>query len=239
MTSPGLLLTPWFALVGGVLAWRAGGAARRFAVLAGLVLGLHYLLNTFVLVIAPNTRYFGVALLLLCQLAGYALAALPWRIAVAAIVVLFVVPTLAVGILQPRPGSAVEGLDRLLPAAGAEIVHLPPSIATAAALRLRNDPALMARTALGLVPPGALTVGGRYGWPERWPEGRSEGGPEGGSEARCPNGTAAWERLVTVTAANPVWAAIEAVGLTPLVPLRLVPTLRLDGEALHLLRRGC
>lgn len=232
MTSPGLLLTPWLALAGGVLAWRAGGAARRFALLAGLVLGLHYLLNTFVLVIAPNTRYFGLALLLLCPLAGYTLAALPWRVAVAAIFVLFVVPTLAVGMLQPRPGSAVEGLERLLPLAGAEIVHLPPGIANAATLRLRNDPVLAARTALVPVPPGGLTVGGRFGWPEGWSEGE-------GPEIRCPDGGAGLERLATATPASPVWATIEAAGLALLVPTRLVPTLRLDGEALHLLRRRC
>lgn len=227
MTSPGLLLTPWLALAGGVLAWRAGGAARRFALVAGLVLLLHYLLNTFVLVIAPNTRYLGLTLLLLCPLAGYALAALPPRAAVACLAVLLVAPTLLIGSVQPRPSSQVEGLNEFAPAARGEAIHLPPPVAAAAALHLRGDPGLAARTSLEPAPVGGLAVGGRYAWPEGAPDGR------------CPDGGLAWDRVATATPRSPAWAAIRAAGLAPLVPARLAPVLSREQDALHLLRRRC
>jgi Dolichyl-phosphate-mannose-protein mannosyltransferase len=228
MTSPGLLVIPWLALAGGVLAWRAGGAARRFALIAGLVLLLHYVINTFVLVIAPNTRYLGVALLLLCPLAGYALAALPWRAALACFLALLVVPTLVVASLQPRPSSQVEGLKRLLPAANGEPIHLPRPVAAVAALRLREDLGLSARISLASAAPvGGLAVGGHYAWPEGAPDGScSDGGP-------------AWDRVATTPPDSPVWDAVRAAGLAPLVPPGMARVLGREQDAFHLLRRRC
>jgi hypothetical protein len=228
MTSPGLLLMPWLALAGGVLAWRAGGRARRFALLAALVLLLHYAINTFVLVIAPNTRYLGVALLLLCPLAGYALAALPWRAALFCFLAPLVAPTLVVASLQPRPSSQVEGLERLLPAANGEPIHLPRPIAAVASLRLREDLGLSARISLApAAPVGGLAVGGHYAWPEGAPDGR------------CPDGGPAWEHVATAEPDSPVWDAVRAAGLAPLVPTGLVPVLGREQDAFHLLRRRC
>ncbi len=227
LTSPGLLLTPWLAIAGGLLAWRAGGAARRFVLLAGLVLLLHYLLNTFVLVIAPNTRYFGVALLLLCPLAGYALAALSKSATMVGFAVLYVVPLLAVAILQPRPASIVDGLENLIPTVPNEVIHLPPDILALAALRLRADSVLAARISPRPALPSELAVGSQHHW------------PEGGQDARCLDGSITWERIATSEPPSPIWAVIRTVGLSGLIPSRLTPLLMRKADTLYLLRRRC
>jgi hypothetical protein len=227
LSSPQLLLTPWLALAGAALAWRAGGAARRFALLSGLVLLAHYVLNTFVLVIAPNPRYLGLALLLLCPLAGYALAALPRRAAWACLVALLIAPTLLTAHLRLRPPSQVEGLQRLVPAAQGAVIHLPAPTAAAAALRLRGDPDLAARVSLGPAPVGGLAVGGWHAWPDGAPDGR------------CADGGPAWGRVESVAPRSPVSDAIRAVGAAPLVPNRLAPVLTREQDSLHLLRRRC
>ena len=229
LTSPGLLLLPWLALAGGWRAWRAGAAGRRFVLLAGLVLLLQYLINTFIFVIAPNTRYFGVALLLLCPLAGYALASMPSWFAGGLMALLLLAVQPAVILLRPSQVKIVPAMERLVALAPAgQVVHLPPFASRMAALRLRADPALAARVNTDLVPLGGLAIGGRFGWPE----------PEG--ETRCVDLSATdWERLATVSPPNPVWDAVQTFGLERLLS-RLGPVYQhRDWETLHLLRRTC
>lgn len=227
LTSPGMLLTPWLAIAGGFLAWRTGGMAKRFAIVAGLVLLVHYVLNTFVLVIAPNTRYFGVALLLLCPLAGYALAALPRAAMLASFGVLYIVPLLTVAMLQPRPAMIVDALESLSLAAQGEVIHVPPGIGALSALRLRADPTLAARISSDPARPGELAVGSQNYW------------PDGGPDARCPDGSKTWQQVAASEPPSPIWTAVRSSGLAHLMPQRLEALLQREADRLHLLRRQC
>jgi hypothetical protein len=193
------------------------------------VLLLQYLINTFVLVIAPNTRYSGVALLLLCPLAGHALAALPARFAGAATALLLLGVEPAAILLRPSQTRIVDMMERLVAMAPAgQVVSLPPFARRMAALRLRADPALAVRVSTAPVPLGGLAIGGRFGWPER----------EG--DARCLDpGATGWERLATISPPTPVWDGVHILGLEPLLS-HLGPVYQhQDWETLHLLRRIC
>lgn len=156
--SPGLLLTPILAIVGGVIAWRMGGRARRFAILVTAAITVQYVLNTFVLVTAPRTRYFGVSLLFLCLLAGLAIATLKPRIlGVAVLTAAVAIPGVIATIMQPHPIALAANLRRAA-FLHTGMLHINAPTARILALRIVEEPELRARFALGAPPVGGLAV---------------------------------------------------------------------------------
>jgi hypothetical protein len=62
--SSSLALLPALALASGVLSWRRGGRARTIAGFCGGLLAIQYVLNTYVLAIAPEPRYYALGIFL-------------------------------------------------------------------------------------------------------------------------------------------------------------------------------
>ena len=225
-TSPGMLLTPWAAVVGGVFAWRLGSRAKQLVLLVLLTIGLQYLLNTFVLALPPNTRYFGLSLALLAVLAGVAFAKIPRQeIRIAAYILLFALPCLGIAILQPRPSVTVSLLGSVAREAPMPL-HLSRQVAEMAALRLRDDSRFA--QAVSTAPPrlGDTVAALAYERPGYFTE-------------RCLNGRPAFVDAMTVLPHSALWDAVEITGVSSRVPRKAEALLRREDVALYLLRRQC
>lgn len=152
----GMLLVAVTGVVGGVISWRAGHAARTLAVFAAVLIFVQYILNTLVLVLPPNTRYFGLGLVLLALFAGYAVSRLPHpAAALAAIIIFFTLPAILVLTVDIRFSRMSQDMTKLIRSAN-DPVWLPQQTVKYMALRLRSDPSLRARIRIGEAPTGAL-----------------------------------------------------------------------------------
>ena len=224
--SAGMLLVPWIGIVGGWLAWKRGGAARRLALLTMLVIGLQYLLNTFVIVLPPNTRYFGIGLVLLALLAGYALAWLPISaLRIGALVVLVAAPAFLALAFQPRFAVMNDNLAMLAETAD-ETVYLPGAMLKYSAVQRRADSEFANRVKLGKPPVGAAFAVMGYVAPEM------------GSE-RCSDGRPGAISLKTATPNPLMWRAVTTIGLAEIVPKAIARILRKDSMKVSLYRRIC
>ena len=232
-TSPGLLLTPWLCVAGGVLATRLRGFARIYAIFAAASFLAQYLLNTFVLVIAPDTRYFSVGIALATPLAGLLLAALP-RPRMIAAAALLVAPCLLVISLEPTPAHLMPGLKRFLspdgPAHGST-VYVSHDVMDAATILFANQPGLV-RQATGFTDPGQIPVGGLavidpYGW--------------GSTDltARCTGQRLEWQPIDNASEPSIYWSVLQAAGLARHVPGGLAHPLEREKDRLTLDRRTC
>ncbi len=224
---PGLLLMPWLCVAGGVAAMRLPGAARAYAIFACTGFMAQYLIDTFVLAIAPDTRYFSFSIALAAPLAGYFLSRLRLKLLVM-VTLLLVVPCLVVMALAPSPAHSMAALRRYV--AGPEPVDLSPEMMDAATLLFVNHPEF-ARHAMptkdpGRVPVGSLAVVDFYGWPQ-------------GAQGRCADGRAEWQPVETIQAPGAAWLLLHDIGLTGLVPARLAGALSREKDRLSLVRREC
>lgn len=226
LLSPGMLLIPWIGIVGGVLAWRTKGHARTLAILTLLIIVLQYLLNTFVIVLPPNTRYFGIGLVLLALLAGYALAQIHRAmIAWTALFVLIIFPALLVLAFQPSFAVMNENLSSSTKTFD-EPVYLPGKMLEYTAIARRSDPNFRGRVALGAPPIlGLMAV-------------MSAVGPENGSRP-CNDKTPAFELVRTVKPNSPVYSYLEAVGFADHLPDKVRTLLEKDFMTVRYYRRLC
>jgi 4-amino-4-deoxy-L-arabinose transferase-like glycosyltransferase len=224
-TSPAWALVPWLGLAGAARAWRDGGAARDLACLALGVLGLQYVIDTFVIALPPAPRYFIVAGTLLAVLAGYRIARLRPAPAAAVFGLLVLLPAAIVAAAPVGPGPAVAALRRLAPAG--EPVFVSRKLADAAALAGREDPAFGARLLVGAPPPGGLAAIGWEGWPEDT------------LSARCADGGGAWDVLARTAPAGGLSALLRSAGVAGLLPAAARLYLDRPQAALTLARRRC
>ena len=230
--SPWTMLLPALGLLGAWFVLRnprvqSSGAAMRLALLALMVLGLQYVLNTFVLVIAPNVRYYWLAVLLLCPLAAHALLRLLPRpgLAFVAWAAVFALPSLAVALVQPVPAAMVPLLERFAMREGD--LFATDELHALARFRLAEDPNLAERVQHGTVPVGALVAATR------------SAPPENGFAARCPDGSAQWQVIESTTPSSLPWRVFEALRIAPLLPDSVARILRQDEQRVTLLRRRC
>lgn len=224
--SPGVLLLPWLAVVGGVIAWRTDGRARRFAFLTLSAISTQYLLNTFVLVTAPNNRYFGVGLLLMGPLAGLAIARLlrkPYDVIV--VILVWVVPACLMGLLQPRPSERATAIDEYAQAAG-EPISLNAQGQRLLALRFRNDETLAQK-----LPEGPAPVGGLLAvWPAN---------PDPQVPTLCASGSPALEKVATLRADSPIKRGLSSIGFYNSLPPRVRSVIARESEETLIYRRLC
>ena len=226
-TSPGLLLTPLLCLLGGLVAWRLPGRGRDYALFAGTGLLLQYLLNTFVLAIAPDTRYFAVSVALGMPLAGLLLSQLRPRLLVPA-AALLAAPTLLVMLLEPSPAHLMPALQRF--ASRDQPVHVSPQLNDAATILLADHPELARNVTMDLhrsqVPVGDLAVVDAYGW-------------IGARDQGCGGGAKQWQPVDSSAAAGPVWTVLDHSGLARLLPSSLSAHFDRKQDRLKLVRRAC
>jgi len=165
-TSPGLLLTPVLCVAGGVLAMRAGrGLPRNYTLFALSAVLLQYVVNTFVLVIAPDTRYMLQSLALCLPLAGLLLARLTVRTRLLTAGLAMALPCIAALAVEPSPAHLLPALEKL---AGRGVpIHVSINMREAAYIATGNsaslDKALVLFTSSDTVPVGSLAVIDPYG----------------------------------------------------------------------------
>ncbi len=226
-TSPGLLLTPSLCLLGGLVAWRLPGRGRDYALFAGTGLLLQYLLNTFVLAIAPDTRYFAVSVALAMPLAGLLLSQLRLKLLIPA-AALLAVPTLLVMLLEPSPAHLMPALQRF--ASGDQPVHVSPELHDAATILLADHPEIARHVTMDLhrseVPVGDLAVVDAYGW-------------TGAADHGCGGGVKQWQPVDSSSAAGPVSTVLDHSGLGHLLPPSLSAHFDRRQDRLKLVRRAC
>ncbi len=226
-TSPGLLLTPSLCLLGGIVAWRLPGRARDYVLFAGSGLLLQYLLNTFVLAIAPDTRYFAVSVALAMPLAGLLLSQLRPRVLIP-VASMLAAPTLLVMLLEPSPAHLMPALQRF--ASRDQPVHISPELHDAATILLADHPELARHVTMNLhrsqVPVGDLAVVDAYGW-------------SGAADHGCGGGVKQWQPVDSTSAAGPVWTVLDRSGLAPLLPASLSAHFDRKQDRLRLVRRAC
>ncbi len=237
-TYPGLLLTPWLCVAGGLAAWRLHGLPRAYAIFACAAFLGQYLLNTFVLVIAPDTRYFSISVALAIPLAGYLLSRLR-RPLLAAAALLLVVPCLLVMALAPAPAHMMPALRDY--AARGQPIHISSQLNDAGLLLFAERPDLARNVRLspdfaatvrlspdrGGIPVGDLAAVEIYGW------------PEGSAGARCGDGRQEWQPVDSRAAPGLPWTILDRLGLARLVPGRLANVLDREKDRLSLVRRAC
>jgi len=225
-TTPGTALLPWLALAGTPVALARGGGLRRYALFAWGLLLLQYLLNTFVVVIPPNTRYFALPLLLLAPLA--ALPLLAWlrpALRGAVLILAVIVPGMTVVLLYPHPGQ----LPRVVAAWAGTMppIHITPTQQRRMALAVAARPEL----ALAL-PVGEAPVGGLALWD------MTQRG-DGWLAQRCADGAARWEEVAHWTAGDGIWRGLERSPLARLAPRFVARARQVAVDSAMLVRRTC
>ena len=223
--SAGLLLLPWIALVGSYFAWKRGGGARNLVYLTALIILLQYILNTFVIVLPPNTRYFGVGLILLGMLAGYALhriKSLSWRLMT--LIALFAAPALLVLALQPRFAVMNDQLVQLIKKVG-EPVYLPGPMPKYTALLRRENPEVRSLMRIGKPPVGGLMA-------IMGPAVPSMGA------GKCRDGEPT--RVVMTSAPRSlIYEGIKILGIPPVAPKKVVELISHEKMRVTIYRRVC
>ena len=225
-TSPGMLLTPWFAVVGGLIASRMGLKGRQLSLLVLLTVAIQYLLNTFVLSLPPNTRYFGLSLALMAVLAGVAFAKIPSRtVSLTLYFLLFVIPCAVVAIVQPRPSVTVSLVEDAAKQAASPL-YLAPELAGMVAARLKDDEAFAGRALTGPPPTGGIIAGFAYERPRYLSQ-------------QCRDGRRAFEDVETLLPRSILWDLAASSGISHLVPRKAADLLKRKADAVYLLRRQC
>jgi hypothetical protein len=225
-THPALLLVPTLAVAGGVLACRMGGAPRFYAAFVALVLALQYAVNTFVLVLPPNVRYFATALVLTCPLAGHALAALPRRVSMLTALVLLL-PAVAVSATQPRPAALLPAMEEFAGRTDG-MLYVSSYAYDVAYLALRRGDLTTSSIRVGPpVPTGGFAMWNSIGW------------PAGMREERCADGVPRWEVEAERPPPGLLGGVIKHVASWTLVPDWAARLLRQYDDATVLLRRRC
>ena len=224
--GPGMIFIPVIGIVGAVLAFRAGGAPRRLAVLTALIMVLQYALNTFVLVLPPNLRYFGLGLVLLSMLAGYAVyRLLPFKLALLAFVALIAAPTILILLAQPRYLQRTDDLAVLIRQSD-EPVWLPAKAIEYTALLVRNDPVVRSRVRVGPAPVGSLIA--------------NFGGARAVSLTQpCPDGTDGTALAKTLPPYAPFRPLLASVGMVAPIPGHVGRVLNGEVNRVSLYRRVC
>lgn len=222
-TRPVLLLQPWLGVAGAIHAWRLDGRLRTLSMLALGMLLLQYLINTFVLVLAPNPRYFADSVFVLCLTAGSILTHIRPGVRIMLLsAVLLSSATIATARLIPQ--SVIVSLNGFL--TKEPVVYVSQQVADTAFLAALTNPAL------GKLRTGPVPVGGAaaIGWI----------GTDKDVLEHCETGAPRWEVIDTgVNVHSLPWNLLNRWGLLGIIPASLADYLSRDKQAMTLARRRC
>ena len=231
--APALLLTPFLCLGGMIISLRMQGIIRIYAIFAAVGFLAQYVLNTFVLAIAPDTRYFSVSVALATPLAGYLLSRLTYSRMLASSTALAVFCVLLMS-LAPAPAhrmAAFQEMAKRNPLLHAPLVHASPELMDAAAILLAEHPELRRKVTLSpvrdAIPIGDLAVSGPDGWTGI------------GFDGHCTGGGEAWQPLASDADPSIGWSVLDRLGLIHLLPARLAGVLAREPDRLTLARHLC
>jgi hypothetical protein len=223
--TPALLLTPYFGLAGIAAALRSE-KFRSFALLSILLLGLQYVVFTFVFVLSPTPRYYDTSIFLFCILGGLFLSNSVFLVRTVLLLAQALVGVM-IGLTQISPGSTVDALV----AAHKDVtpVYISSATADAAYIAFLNDASLAESVRVGFPPVGAHTLIAWDGWSRDV------------LKRTCADGAPQWE--VTRRTSNPslLWKFLDTYfqKLSSVLPDRISSYLRRDVENTALARRRC
>jgi 4-amino-4-deoxy-L-arabinose transferase-like glycosyltransferase len=223
--TPSLLLTPYFGLAGAISALRSE-KVKNFALLAIFMLGLQYILFTFIFVLSPTPRYYATSVLLFCILGGGFLSKVSFLARNALLFTQLLIAGM-VGLTQISPQSVVNALviyrEKVSP------VYISSAIADAAYLAFVRDHSLAESVRVGFPPIDGFTLIGWDGW------------PRGSLNHVCENGMLQWKVVDTTSNPSVVWRVMNAnfPRLAAALPDRIASYIRRDPENAALAQRRC
>jgi 4-amino-4-deoxy-L-arabinose transferase-like glycosyltransferase len=224
--TPSLLLTPYFGLAGIICAFRYE-KARNFAIFAFILLGLQYILFTFVFVLSPTPRYYATSVLLFCIVGGFLLSKLSFSILGFGLLTIQVMIAAMVGLTQISPRVVVEALESS--SQKVSPIYISSQIADAAYLALMRDRRLAESVRVGFPPIDGFSLIGWDGWPRDT------------LKHTCKDGSLQWKVVDTTSNPSVLWRVINAnfPRLSSALPDRIASYLRRDAESTALAQRRC
>lgn len=224
-TLPSLVFLPTLGVVGAILAWRAGGRLRTLAVLALSMLLTQYVINTFVLVIAPNVRYFADAAFVLCFTAAFLLeyARPVYRAAILSVVLAATFVIVAARIVPENvPDSLVRFLNE------EPLVYVSQQMADNSYLAALTNPRLANGMRVGAAPVGGAAAISWLGQDKSW------------LTERCEDGATRWQVVDQGFDVRSIpWILLDRVRLSHLLPSSVGAYLKRDKDAIALVQRTC
>jgi hypothetical protein len=224
--TPSLLLTPYFGLAGIICALRYE-KARNFAIFAFILLGLQYILFTFVFVLSPTPRYYATSVLLFCIVGGFFLSKVSFSILRFGLLTIQVMIAAMVGLTQISPRVVVEALESS--SQKVSPIYISSQIADAAYLALMRDRRLAESVRVGFPPIDGFTLIGWDGWARDT------------LKHTCEDGALQWKVVDTTSNPSVLWRVINAnfPRLALALPDRIASYLRRDAESTALAQRRC
>jgi 4-amino-4-deoxy-L-arabinose transferase-like glycosyltransferase len=225
-TTPALLLTPYFGLIGMVVGLRRE-RTRSFALLALFMLSFQYLIYTFIFILTPTPRYYAVSVLLFCVFGGLFFSTLSLSTFRRGLLGIQIGIAVMVGLTQIGPQTLVQALvtssEKVSP------IYISSKTAEASYIALARDRRFAEAVRVGFPPIGGTTLIGWDGWPQD-------------TLARlCDDGTPQWNVLEMSTNPSIPWRFINSLYPKAAVALpgRIVSYLRRDVENTILAERRC
>jgi hypothetical protein len=225
-TTPSLLLTPYFGLAGLIYGLRSEKMVN-FALFAIFMLGLQYILYTFVFVLSPTPRYYATSVLLFCVFGGLFLSKLSSAILWSGLLSVHVVIAVMVGLTQISPQAVVKAL--VINSQGVSPIYISSPTADAAYLAFERDRRLAETVRVGFPPIGGVALIGWDGW------------ASGTLNQKCDDGTPKWNVMETTANPSILWRVINDIypKAAAVLPDRIASYIRRDVENAALARRRC
>jgi len=224
-TLPSLVFLPTLGVIGAILAWRAGDRIRTLAVLAIGMLLIQYAINNFVLVIAPNVRYFADAAFALCFTAAFLLDSVRpvYRAVILAVVI---ASTFVIVSARIVPGNVADSLIRFLKEE--PVVYVSQQMADTSYLAALTNPRLASGIRIGDAPVGGAAAISWLGPDQGW------------LAERCEDGAMKWQMVDQGFDMRGVpWNILDRAGVAHLLPAPVGAYLKRDKDAIALVRRMC
>jgi hypothetical protein len=224
-TTPSLLLTPYFGLAGVICGLRSK-ETMNFALFALFMLGLQYILYTFVFVLSPTPRYYAISVLLFCTFGGLFLSKLSFSMR-SGLLIIQVVIAVMIGLTQISPQTVVKAL--VTNSQEVSPIYISSQTADAAYLALARDRRLAEAVRVGFPPIGGLALIGWDGWARDT------------LKHTCDDGTPQWNVMETTTNPSILWRVINAIypKAASALPKRIASYIRRDVEDAVLAQRRC
>jgi 4-amino-4-deoxy-L-arabinose transferase-like glycosyltransferase len=225
-TTPSLLLIPYLGLAGIICGLRCE-RTRNFALLALFMLGLQYVLYTFVFILSPTPRYYTTSVLLFCAFGGLFFSQLSFPILRSSLLLIQVIIATMVGLTQISPQAVVKAL--MIDSQEVSPIYISSQTADAAYPILANDRRFAQAVRVGFPPIGGLALIGWDGWSRDT------------LKRTCGDGMPEWSVMKTSTNPSLLWLVINAIypKATSVLPDRIVSYLRRDVENTVLAQRRC
>ena len=224
--SPAATLVPLLGVLGCWKAWREGGRMRSFALLVFILVILQYIVNTFVLVIAPNVRYLIDAVVLLACMAGYFILSLKSKLMTVVLLGAVYACGAIIGFAQPSAMPAVRALRQF--SKDGPIIYVPQGIADMSYLERLQNAELNQKVSIGEAPIGALAAK------------MNLNGDEAALKEQCSDGRDKWIIVDTAYDVESVpYFVVKYLGIDKYMPETILQYLRRSTERMSLARRVC